>query len=306
MFGRRSRIPGLQELISFEAAGRLGSFTAAAGALALTQGAISRQISSLEETLGTPLFRRAHRRVELTDAGRIYLAEVTRTLSGLADATDRVATFGAADVVNLAVLPTFGARWLIPHLPAFARIAPKVTVNCLSRSEPFDFESEPFDAAIHFGTGDWPGAEGHLLCGETPVVVVGAALAERVRTPGDLRAATRLYQVTRLDAWDEWFAAQDLPAVGRTGTRYDQFSMLAEAAAAGLGAAIIPRFLVEADLMAGRLVEVPGRPVRDSRTYWLMLPRGKAHSPAVLAFRAWLLAETAGARDRHAAAREEG
>lgn len=292
MFARRALTPAMQDLVAFEAAGRLGSFSAAAAELALTQGAVSRRIAALEATLGTPLFRRAHRRVALTDAGRLYLAAVTAILARLAEATDRVATFGAADVVTLAVLPTFATRWLIPRLPRFAAVAPGVTVNCLARSEPFDFDREAVDAAIHFGHDDWPGARGTLLAGE-----VSVAVAAPGRRPA-ASPAPRLYLTSRLDAWDEWHAAQGLAPVGRNGPRYDQFAMLVEAAAAGLGAAVIPRFIAEVEIAAGRLAELPGRPVQDSRSYWLMRPADRPPSPALAAFAAWLVAETAAARAR--------
>lgn len=291
MFTRRSRIPSLQEMIAFEAAGRLGSFSAAAEMLALTQSAVSRQISGLEDTVGIALFDRRHRRVTLTDAGRVYLAEVRRTLAQLAEATDRVATFGAADVINLATLPTFAIRWLIPRLPGFLALAPDVTVNVLSRTEPFDFGTEPFDAAIHFGSDDWSGATGLRLCDETAIAVLGVSLAARVGGHRDLRSVTRLYQTSRLDAWDDWFAAQGQPPVGRTGPRFDQFGMLAAATIAGLGAAVMPRFLIEDELASGRLIAVSGAAIVNRGSYWLMRPKGRAESRALSGFADWILRE---------------
>lgn len=289
MFGRRARTPSMQDLIAFEAACRLGSFSAAATELSLTQGAISRQIAGLEATIGVQLFRRTHRRISLTDAGRVYFSDVGSCLSRLSEATDRVATFGTANVISLAVLPTFAARWLIPRLPNLTAQMPGLTVNCFTRSEPFDFAHQPFDAAIHFGHNDWPGAIGTHLCGEVSVAVGTPALLDKQDPP-------RLYLSSRLDAWDEWRAAQGAAPVGRTGPRYDQFSMLLEAAAAGFGAAIIPRFIVAPDLASGRLVELPGNPIVDRRSYWLMRPADRPVTKAVETLTSWLVLETADAR----------
>lgn len=145
LMAKRAFLPPADALIAFECAARHESFTRAAEELHLTQGAISKQIRHLEQRLGVPLFARIRQRVVLTDAGRLYLHEVRSALDQLGDATRQVMSFaGSADVLNLAVLPTFGARWLAPRLAEFLRRTPKAALNFSIRLRPFDFTEEPF------------------------------------------------------------------------------------------------------------------------------------------------------------------
>src|ERR1700730_966198 len=130
---KRGEIPSIGELTSFVAAAQHGSFTRAAGELNLTQGAISRQIRELEIHLGIRLFERIRQRVVLTDAGKTYLAQVKKALDDLADATQRVASFSNSTTLNLVALPTFAARWLVPRLPNFQRVNPKIMVHITAR-----------------------------------------------------------------------------------------------------------------------------------------------------------------------------
>jgi LysR family glycine cleavage system transcriptional activator len=294
-FVSRLSVPSLAALAAFEAAARHLSFTRAAEELALTQGAVSRQVAQLEEQLGVALFARARQRVALTPAGASYAAEIREALSRIAAATVSTMAFrGAGGVLNLAILPTFGTRWLIPRLPRFTERNPSITINFATRIEPFDFAREGHDAAIHFGDAIWPGAVLHRLMGEEIVPVASPALAARagLREPSDLLALPLLQQSTRPRAWAGWLAAQGInPALARMGPRFEQFAMVAQAAVAGLGLAIVPRFLVADELRAGSLLIPFDRPVSEGQAYYLVYPEAKADLPAVAAFRDWLLDE---------------
>ena len=295
----RRRLPSLTELTAFECAARHGSFTRAAEELNLTQGAVSRQIRSLEETIGIDLFVRVRRSVVVTDAGRLYLSEVRRILADVEMAAERVAAFGAEHVVNLAVLPTFATRWLIPRMPRFVERHPGVTVNFLVRLEPFSFDTEPFDAAIHFGDGTWPGATAHFLCRERIVAVASpeTIARDRLASPADVPRATLLHQTTRPNAWADWFDQQGVDAgPALKGPRLEQFGMIAEAAIAGLGVALVPRFLVEAELATGRLVVLDAKPIESRSAYWFIIPDRRLGEPLVGALSGWIAAEARGSR----------
>ena len=160
---KRGEIPSIGELTSFVAAAQHGSFTRAAGELNLTQGAISRQIRELETHLGIRLFERIRQRVVLTDAGKMYLSQVKKALDDLADATLRVASFSNSTTLNLVALPTFAARWLVPRLPNFQRVNPKIMIHITARQAPIDSALEPFDAAVFHGASHWPGTISHYL-----------------------------------------------------------------------------------------------------------------------------------------------
>ena len=292
----RRDLPSLSSLEAFEAAARHRSFTRAALDLHVTQGAVSRQVQALEDHVGVPLFHRAKKRISLTPAGETFLPKVRAGLERLEAATLQLKAFkgAASGVLNLAILPTFGTRWLIPRLPAFMSAHPEVLVNFTTRLDVFDFAEEDQDAAIHNGRPDWPGAVLDHLMDEEVVVVASPALARKagLRKPADVAGQVHLQLASRPEAWREWLDGVGLPRVdGRHGPRFEHFAMILQAAASGLGLAVVPRFLAEDELRDGHLVI----PFRDaavrSRSYWLVYPEAKRDQPALRAFREWLLDE---------------
>jgi LysR family glycine cleavage system transcriptional activator len=291
----RRLMPSTAELVAFEAAARHANFTRAAEELSLTQGAISKQIRQLEQTLGVTLFERVNRRVVLTDAGGLYLGDVREMLTKLETSTHAVlASGGSAAVLNVAVLPTFATRWLVPRLPMFVEAHPGVTINLATRLKPFDFDEEPFDLAIHYGTPTWPRSDATHLFDENVVPVASPAYRTGIRlaAPGDLLRATLLQQATRPTLWRDWFESVGVEHIHPyRGPLFDQFSMIAQAAAAGLGAALVPRFLVEEELQTSKLVVLFDHPLRGSQAYYLVVPTRKIHTPVVAQFGGWLAGE---------------
>jgi LysR family glycine cleavage system transcriptional activator len=272
----RRILPKINELVAFEAAARHLNFTRAAVELNLTQGAVSRSIGELEQRLGVRLFERVRKRVVMTDAGRAYADDIRRLLEEVRCATLRMmATEPGGQVFNLAVLPTFATQWLIRHLHDFHSKFPGVTVNVTTRIRPFSFEEEPLDAAIHHGRATWPGAITRHLMDESlfPMSSREYRAAMGLRTPRDLRKATLIHQSTRLDAWARWHAQAGLSAQATfRGPTYDQFSMTAAAAAAGLGVALLPQFLVERQVAESGLEVLFDLPLRSASAYYLAVP----------------------------------
>jgi LysR family glycine cleavage system transcriptional activator len=268
-------------LLAFAAAARHSSFTRAATELNLTQGAVSRAIAELEGRLGARLFERIRQRVTLTDVGRRYFGEVSALLEKLSAATRQVmAAEPGGQILNLAVLPTFATQWLVPHLPDFAAKFPRVTVNLSTRIRPFSFDQEafdhePFDAAIHHGPAIWPGGVARHLMDESMLPMCSPAYrtAKGLRKPADLRNATLIHQATRAGAWSQWHEQAKL-STERTlrGPTYDQFAMAAAAAAAGMGVALLPHFLVEQQLSEGKLIQLFDSPLRTDSAYYVVLP----------------------------------
>src|SRR5688500_11860769 len=157
----RRKIPSTAWLTAFESAARHQSYTRAADELALTQSAVCRQIGALEDVLGVRLFRRSGRGVALTEAGRRYSQQVARQLDQVEqDTVELMSTGGTGGMLELAVVPTFGTRWLVPRLPDFLARHAGVHVHLAAQSRPFLFEGTPFDAAIYAGETLWPGTEG--------------------------------------------------------------------------------------------------------------------------------------------------
>ena len=294
---RKSFLPPMADLLAFEAAARHTSISRAAAELHLTQSAVSRQVRQLEAHLGMALFHRVRQRVVLTDAGRVYAAELRGALQQLSGATQKIMAFsGAGGLLNLAVLPTLGTRWLIPRLGDFAARHPQVTLNVAARTEPFDFALEPFDAAIHYGAPHWAGAVCAYLMHEqvVPVCSPSYQALHGLRTPKDLGAVLLLQQSTRPTQWSDWFQLVGVdPVHALRGPRFEQFAMIAQAAVSGLGAALLPRFLVQAELASGALVVLSDQALTPSDAYYLVYPESRAQAPLVQAFRDWLLAQAA-------------
>jgi len=299
---RKTFLPPIADLLAFEAAARHASISRAAQELHLTQSAVSRQIRQLEQQLGMALFHRVRQRIVLTDAGRVYAADVRAALQQLSASTQKaMALSHAGGLLNLAVLPTLGTRWLIPRLGGFMALHPDVTVNFAARTEPFDFAGTPFDAAIHFGAPTWAGAVCEFLMHEEVVPVASPAFRERhgIRLPQDLTRVVLLQQSTRPAQWAEWFEHVGAPTtVALRGPRAEHFAMIAQAAVCGQGVALLPRFLIEQELASGSLVQLFADALVSADAYYLVYPEARAQTPLVKAFRDWLLAECAGSPGR--------
>lgn len=288
----RRKIPSIEALIAFEAAARYQSFTRSADELALTQSAVGRQIAGLEDYLGVPLFNRIKKRLSLTDVGHTYARQVRKILESIErDTLSAMAHKGAGGILELAVIPTFATRWLIPRLPLFYAQHHNITLNLSTRAEPFIFTDTPFDAAIHFGGAVWPGAVAEHLFGEemTPICCPHMMNGSARLQPAELVQKTLLHQSARPDAWRQWFTQAGIgDANCMKGQRYELFSMLVEAARAGLGVALVPRFFVMNELASGELLIPCDLPLRSEKGYYLMFPEQKQCSPLLDAFRQWL------------------
>ncbi|GHU07601.1 transcriptional regulator [Betaproteobacteria bacterium] len=288
----RRKIPGTDLLIAFETAARHQSFTRAAEELSLTQSAVCRKISTLEDYLGMQLFHRIKKRVSLSDSGQLYARQVRENLKRIEhDTLSLMAHRSAGRVLELAVIPTFATRWLIPRLVDFQKRHPEITLDLTTRNEPFMFIDTPFDAAIHFGDPVWPGAVTEYLFGEEMVPVCKPALLKGRSSvePSELEKMPLLHQSSRPDAWREWFEIAGLANVNAMGgPRYEIFSMLVEAAKAGLGVALMPRFFVLNEIASGELVAPCQYVLHNQRSYYIVYPEDKLDSESLQIFCAWL------------------
>jgi DNA-binding transcriptional LysR family regulator len=298
----RRRLPSTQALLCFEAAARHQSFTRAAEELALTQGAVSRQVAALEDASGVALFRRTRHGMTLTDAGADYARQVGQRLDGLErDTLDLRGRRGDGDRLTIASVPTFAVRWLIPRLPTLGRLHPQLQVHLEARTRPFLFGDTHADAALFAGTPEqlrqWAGTRSVLLLREEVVPVCKPSLLRNGRpfTPKALAAMPLLQQSTRPEAWRRWFDAQGIDAEhAMSGPRYELFSMQVAAAACGLGVALVPTLLVRQELEAGTLAIACTRALPGQAGGYYLVQPAEDERPALAAFREWLLAEAGG------------
>jgi DNA-binding transcriptional LysR family regulator len=297
----RQRLPSTQALACFVAAARHQSFTRAAQELALTQGAVSRQVAVLEAFVGVPLFKRTQHGMVLTPAGAQYAQQVAQRLDGLErDTLDLLGRQGLGEPITLAVVPTFATGWLIPRLPLLAREQPQLQVNIEVRTRPFLFTDTGFDAALYAGTPEqvqqWAGTRSSLLLSEEVLPVCSPALlaGQRELSPEALAGMPLLQQLTRPEAWRQWFEAQNVDAPrAMAGPRYELFSMALAAARCGLGVALLPTLLIQEERAGGALVVACARPLQSRRAYYLVQPEG-VEKPALAGFKAWVLEQAQG------------
>lgn len=291
----RRLTPSLSLLSAFEAVCRTGSTLAAARDLDLSQGAVSRLIQNLEGQLGVPLFLREGRRLVPTDAALAYRRDVVKALDLITRGAMRLRSNTSGGTFSLSVLPAFGAKWLAPRLPRFLAAHPGITINLGTRVRQFDFEEEGFDAAIHYGSPDWPNAGFAKLFDEVLVACCSPAYLalHPVNAPADLAGLPLLQLDSRPLAWQSCFVYHGVDAPALQGMVFDQFAPMVEAAVHGLGVALLPQFLAQAEVAEGRLIPVGGQGVPGLGSYYLVWPKTGAWYPPLQAFRSWLAAECA-------------
>jgi LysR family glycine cleavage system transcriptional activator len=285
------RLPPLNAVRAFEAAGRHVSFTKAAVELNVTHGAVSRQVALLESWLGTPLFRRTASQLVLTDAGRSYLGETTAVMDRLAVASMHLLDQAAPTSLTINAPPTFTMRWLIARMSGFQRKRPDVEVRLTTSLAPINFQEHAYDIAIRGAHEPLQGCVSTPFMTELIVPVCHSDLLEsgRLRAPQDLSGQTLINYVTEPYAWDDWLAAAGVPELKPLGQlKFEQMYFALQAAAEGLGIVLVPLFLAIDDILAGRLCTPFGTLAAMHRRYFAYADHG---NPVIDSFYEWLLHE---------------
>lgn len=288
-------IPPLNPLRVFEAAARLGSFTRAADELHVSQSAVSRQISLLEDYLDIKLFKRDQRGISLTEAGRAYQEEVGPAFAQIAMATKSLLVGSRGGPINVRAYTTFAAKWLMRRLPRFHALNPEIEVNLSTDVKPVDFNRENIDLAIQFGDGHWEGTHcEHLFDDEiTPICSPALLKAAPLDTIEDLKRHRLLDSRYRKSDWRDWLAAVGRPGLadGQDSMMFSSSILTYQAAIDGLGIAIGQIRLLDQELEQGTLIRPFQQVVRRPFAYYLLMPQRDALPKKVHIFRDWLLDE---------------
>lgn len=292
------RLPPLNALRTFEVAARHVSFIHAAEELAVTPGAVSRQVKVLEQWLGAPLFRRAHKQVSLTPLGRSYLEAVGEPLEALAMATDRASRREATRPLAIYCYPTFALRWLVPRWARFYDAHPEIDVQLTTSLQPVDFARDDYDAAIRVGDrlDAQPGLAAIKLVDVELIPVCSPEIAESLKRQSDLAGATLLHNAPRPQDWRRWLELAGIEGIDPdAGPRFDSLNLSIQAAIGGVGVGIAIRALVEEELSSGRLIQPFGPSRLSSRPFYLTYPSHRARDKRLAAFAEWLNAEASSA-----------
>lgn len=289
---RKRPLPSISSLQSFEAVARHLSTTRAAEELHLTQSAVSKQVARLEDILQNLLFTRTRKRLQLTQAGELYLSEVRKILNQVQMSSHYIQSYGGdTEVLAVVAPPTFAAVWLIPRLVGFGRAYPNIHLNIRAESGALESTHEKADIEIYFGIGARPSFECLYLFDESVVAVCAPALLEGGMPPS-LQQLTelRLLQFnSRPEAWHDWFEAQGWHSKSSYhGPRFETFHMLISAAKSGCGVALVPRFLIEEELQDGKLSIAWDYVHGTKGGYYLAYTERTASVPKVRALIQWV------------------
>lgn len=295
----RRRLPPLNALRAFEAAARHLNFSRAADELSVTPGAVSQQIQNLEDYVGAPLFRRTPKGLLLTDAAQTALPALREAFDGLAEAASLLTAAVDGRRLTLTAAPSFAAKWLVPRLGRFEAAYPQVDVWLSAGLDLVDLTAGEVDIALRYGAGRYPGMEVRRLIGETVIPVLSPELhaANPLHGPEDLAKHLLLHDGSpdpddSCPDWTMWLAARGVRDVdGARGPRFNQSSLVIEAAVNGRGVALAKRTLAQDDLDAGRLVAPLQIATAVDFAYYLVHPKAKGRLPQVKAFISWITAE---------------
>ena len=289
----------LDLLRAFEAAARQRSFTAAAVELGTTQPAISQQIKRLEEQLATRLFDRIYRGIELTEAGIVLFEQVQLGLQNIDVGLAAISAQDQHEVLQVATDFAFAAYWLMPRLHRFHAANPNVDVSLVTSERSHNMLRSDIDIAVLFGDGRFKQGESHWLFSEevfpvcSPLLLKDRALPLPV--PSLLELPLLHLRGENSSNWFDWsgvfreLGITSAPAPGQL--RFDNYTLLIQAAIGGQGVAIGWRHLVDNLLAEGLLCRPIAAAVISRLGYYVVLPQRKRRGELIQRFVDWLMQE---------------
>ena len=316
----RTRPIAAGHLRAFEAVARHLNFRAAAEELSLTQSAVSRQIQALEDEVGTALFLRHTRAVELTSAGSQLLRASSMALERIDAAVRQIRQSAGRKSVAITTWASFASMWLIPRLEAFQRDHPDIDIRIDATDNAVDLATSDVDLALRYAVPQAMPASAHRLFGEqlTPVASPWLLKSHPIQSIEDLSRCALIeagdaHRTRHLEwlTWQRWLDTfGSAPANGKRTTRstpakltpqrwmyFNYANQIVQAALTGQGVALARLPLVAESLASGDLVEpLPQMRMDSPLVYWLVLAPRSVVRPEVKAFCDWLQAQAAETR----------
>lgn len=283
--------PSTKALQCFETAARHLSFTYAAQEMHMTQSAISKQVTQLEEMLNTALFYRTPKRISLTPAGKTYYLEVLKILKHIEIATTNLLSHNDnSELLRIVSHPTLCSRWLIPALSGFSEEHPLINLEIIEQVGPFFSEDQNVDIAFLYGTGIWDGMETVKLFDEYCIAVCNPTYLQNQDTClQDTDDYTFIQFNSRPNSWYEYFKQQEINIEGTfIGPRFDTFQACISAALAGYGIALVPLHLVDAELKSKKLIKVFDHVMQGRGSYYITYPLSLGSSYRIKVVLEWM------------------
>ena len=303
----RRILPSAGGLAIFEAAGRLSSFTRAAEELGMTQAAVSYAIRALETQLDVRLFRRSHRAVSLTDAGRRFHADVTLGLSHIRRSAEEIRERAQTGSVTVAGSTAFASLWMLPRLSRLREDLPDVDLRIQTADRDLDIRNEPVQLAVRAGRpSDWPDYDSALLAPEIIDAVASPLYIERYGEPESVAHLTR-HRLIHLEEpwrtacdWQQWFMSAGVNGTtANRGLAINDYVLVIQAVMEGQGVALGWRHLTSHLVASGALQRVGNHELETGAAFYVIWPRGRVLDSDAAAVRDWLAREgvKAGLRD---------
>lgn len=285
------RLPPLNALRTFVMAARNGSFVKAADELGVTPAAVSRSMRSLEDYLGCALFHRMHRQIALTREGQFYFDNLDDIFDRITLATQNLIAQRAARPLVLCAYPSFIVNWLVPRWSKHLQTHPEVQLRIVTTlSHDIPFESKGIDLAILSDRAEYPHCVSSFLFQATLVPVCRPDYlppGTLTRDLSDWQNAI-LHCETRPNDWERWSRSNNLPLNTECGQRFENASMMYEAAMSGLGIAIGIKEVLGREFMSNRLAIAFGDNVETDCPFHVIRPQATETHPLFRPFMKWL------------------
>ena len=271
-----------------------GSFSKAAARMAVTQGAVSQQIARLEDYLGTPLFERLPKNLQLTPQGLRLLRGVQSSIERVDGAIESARSHRDHEVLSVSALASYAAKRLAPKLPDFERLNPGVRIQLETSSTLVDFAVAELDVAIRASNGmtAWKGLQAIELFEDDIYPVTTPRYATTLQGYDDSERFTQtplFYDLDSPDEWARWFAIAGLQAEPNLARGFSDLLVCIAALLSGApGIALIGTSMIEQELADGRLVRLSETKLEPGRHYYLVHPANKALHNAAADFVDWL------------------
>jgi LysR family transcriptional regulator, glycine cleavage system transcriptional activator len=284
--------PPFAGLRTLEAACRLRSYSAAGEELGVTHSAVSQTVRRLEIAHAQKLFLRQGSQMAPTPAA-LALAEAYLEAAGIVErAADRLSRAAAAPTLVLSTLPSFAKLWFSPRLKRLREALPDIMIDVRTTRELANLETDGVDVAIRIGGGPWPRLHAETLYEDAAFVACSPEFLARHGPFTDQRIAEAPLILEDDDMWAAWFTAAGVaPPAARKGLAFDDAAMVLEAAASGLGVALVRRAYAESALDGGRLVRISDVEARDGRSCHMLWRDDNPRIAAIYRFADWLLSE---------------
>lgn len=290
-----SLLPPMNSIKVFDAAARLGSFKEAAEELHVTPTAVSHQIKALEQALGTLLFVRKTRAIQLTQDGQ-QLAKVTyEVFQKLTNTISEISS--NKSILTVSTTSAFAAMWLVPNLSKFNQLYPNIEVAVKTSEQVDDLEKDRrIDIALRYGIYDDSLNKAVLLITEEIGMFATPSYIEKINSITEANLLETKWQNDSLSeiSWHTLLKEVDSPNSTYSIRQFSQEHHIIQAALSGQGVALVSSLLVQNAIEQGWLVDCNFNELSQRITgfsYYLVIPEHNLNSKGALAFKDWILSE---------------